>query len=235
MKSIKEIDLSPKPGKTYWKNCHREWREEFIYFLLVDRFHDSNKRRPLEFELRHYGFGEEKELQKSCGGTLRGLINHLTYIKDLGCTAIWLSPVFKNNPESYHGYAIENYLKVDERWGSNEDLELLVELAHSYDMRFFLDIVLHHSGNNWDYPGHQDYYYYNGEQYPFEDWRYDDRPVPDEMRNPDLYNRKGQIRNFESYPETKEGDFFQLKTFRNDESREAHYVQDLLVTIHSYW
>lgn len=36
MKSIKDIDLSPKPDKKYWKNCHREWREEFIYFLLVD-------------------------------------------------------------------------------------------------------------------------------------------------------------------------------------------------------
>lgn len=235
MNSIKEIDLSPKPGKTYWKNCHREWREEFIYFLLVDRFHDNNKRRPLEFEIRHYGFGEEKELQKRCGGTLKGIFNHLAYIKDLGCTAIWLSPVFKNNPESYHGYAIENYLEVDERWGTKEELEQLVDLAHSNDIRVFLDIVLHHSGNNWDYPGHQDYYYYNGAQYPLEVWRYDDKPVPIEMRNPDLYNRKGQIRNFEAFPETKEGDFFQLKTFRNDESREAHYVQDLLITIHSYW
>ena len=235
MKSIKEIDLSPKPGKKYWKNCHREWREEFIYFLLVDRFHDSNKRRPLEFETRHYGFGEEYELQKSCGGNLRGIINHLDYIKSLGCTAIWISPVFKNNPESYHGYAIENYLEIDERWGTKEDLEQLVDAAHANDMRVFLDIVLHHSGNNWHYPGNYDYYYFNGIQFPLEGWRYDDGPIPIEMRHAELYNRKGQIRNFESFPETKEGDFFQLKAFRNDNSKEALYVQDLLITIHSYW
>lgn len=235
MKSIKEIDLSPKPGKTYWRNCHREWREEFIYFLLVDRFHDSHKRRPLEFDIRHYGFGEETELRKSCGGTIRGIIDHLDYIKNLGCTAIWLSPVFKNNPESYHGYAIENYLELDERWGTREELEQLVDLAHSYDLRVFLDIVLHHSGNNWNYPDHYDYYYFNGAQFPLEDWRYEDRPVPIELRNPELYNRKGQIRDFEAFPETKEGDFFQLKTFRNDDSKEAQYVQDLLITIHSYW
>ena len=235
MKSIKEIDLSPKPGKKYWRNCHREWREEFIYFLLVDRFHDGNKRRPLEFETRHYGFGEEDELQKSCRGNLRGIINHLDYIKNLGCTAIWLSPVFKNNPESYHGYAVENYLEIDERWGTKEDLEQLVDAAHASDMRVFLDIVLHHSGNNWHYPGHYVYYYFNGSQFPLEGWRYDDRPIPIEMRNSELYNRKGQIRNFESFPETKEGDFFQLKTFRNDNSKEALYVQDLLITIHSYW
>lgn len=36
MKSIKDIDLSPKPGNKYWVNCHRKWREEFIYFLLID-------------------------------------------------------------------------------------------------------------------------------------------------------------------------------------------------------
>lgn len=235
MKSIKEIDLSPKPGKNYWRNCHREWREEFIYFLLVDRFHDSNKRHSAEFDVRHYGFGEENELQKSCGGTLRGIIDHLDYIKNLGCTALWLSPVFKNNPESYHGYAIESYLDVDERWGTKDELEELVDIAHSYDMRVFLDIVLHHSGNNWNYPNHHDYYYFNGMQFPLEGWRYEDRPLPIEMRNADLYNREGQIKDFENYPETKDGDFFQLKTFRNDNSREALYVQDLLITIHSYW
>ena len=235
MKSIKEIDLKPKPDKKYWSNCHREWREEFIYFVLVDRFHDSKNRRPLDFKDRHHGFGEEQELQASCGGTLRGIINHLHYIKNLGCTALWLSPIFKNNPEAYHGYAIENYLEIDERWGTKEDLEQLVDAAHHLDMRVFLDIVLHHSGDNWSYPGGYDYYYSNGEKFPLERWRYEDRPVPLELRNEDLYNRKGQIRNFDAYPETQDGDFFRLKTFRNDDSIEALYVQDLLITIHCYW
>ena len=235
MKSIKDIDLRPKEGKKYWNNCHREWREEFIYFLLVDRFHDSKKRRPLEFRDKHHGFGEEHELQQSCGGTLRGVMNHLHYIKDLGCTAIWLSPIFKNNPEAYHGYAIEDFLEIDPRWGTKEDLAELVDMAHRLDMRVFLDIVLHHSGDNWSYPGGYDYYYHNGEQFPLERWRYDEGPSPIELRNPDLYNRKGQIRNFDTYPETQDGDFFRLKTFRNDDSSEALYVQDLLITTHCYW
>lgn len=235
MNSIKDIDLKPKPGKKYWSNCQREWREEFIYFLMVDRFHDSKQRRPLEFKDRHHGFGDEQELKASCGGTLRGIIHQLNYIKDLGCTSIWLSPLFKNNPESYHGYAIENYLQIDERWGTKEDLEQLVDQAHHLEMRVFLDVVLHHSGNNWDYPGGYDYYYYNGEKFPLEKWRYTDRPVPIEFRNPELYNRKGQIQNFDTYPETQDGDFFQLKTFRTDESLEALYVQDLLITLHCYW
>lgn len=235
MRSIHDIDLSPKKGKKYWRGCHREWREEFIYFVLVDRFHDSANRHPMDFTERHPGFGNPHQLQQSCGGTLRGIINHIEYIRNLGCTSIWLSPIFGNNPESYHGYAIENYLEIDKRWGTKADLEELVEVAHDLDMRVFLDIVLHHSGNNWSYPGNMEYYYYNGMQFPLESWRYADKPVPTELRNPDLYNRKGQIRDFEAMPEVREGDFFQLKTYRNDDSREALYVQDLLITLHCYW
>ncbi|MBN8836176.1 MAG: alpha-amylase [Sphingobacteriia bacterium] len=235
MKSIKDIDLSPKSGKKYWKNCHREWREEFIYFLLVDRFHDSNKRHSAEFDSKHSGFGDEVQLSKQCGGTIRGIISNLTYIKNLGCTAIWLSPVFKNNPESYHGYAIENYLEIDERFGTKAELEELVDMAHDYDMRVFLDIVLHHSGDNWNYPEGNPYYYHDGIEFPFGEWRYPERPVPIELRNPALYGRKGQIRNFDDYPETREGDFFSLKAFKNDESREAIYVQKLLTAIHCFW
>lgn len=235
MKSIKDIDLSPKPGKNYWVNCHREWREEFIYFLLVDRFHDSNKRHTVEFDTRHYGFGDSEQLTKQCGGTIRGILSNLDYIKNLGCTAIWLSPVFKNNPEAYHGYAIENYLEIDERFGTKCDLEDLVEMAHRLDIRVFLDIVLHHSGDNWNYPGGKDYYYYQGMEFPFGKWRYENRPEPIELRNPSLYGRKGQIRNFDDYPETREGDFFNLKAFKNDGSPEAISVQKILTAIHCYW
>jgi glycosidase len=235
MKSIKDIVFSPKPGKKYWVNCHREWREEFIYFLLVDRFHDSNKRHSVEFDTRHSGFGDSEQLTKRCGGTIRGILCHLDYIKNLGCTAIWLSPVFKNNPEAYHGYAIEDYMEIDERFGTKGDLEDLIERAHQYEIRVFLDIVLHHGGDNWNYPDGKEYYYYQGKEFPFGSWRYADRPGPAELRNPALYGRKGQIRNFDAFPETREGDFFHYKAFKNDESKEALDVQELLIAIHCYW
>jgi glycosidase len=233
--SIKDIDLSPKPGKTYWKNGNREWREEFIYFLLVDRFHDDLERDPASTQARQSGFGDAEQLQRRCGGTLKGITKHLDYIRDLGCTALWLSPVFENNPSAYHGYAIENYLNIDPRFGSKQDLADLVDAAHALDIRVFLDIVLHHTGDNWSYPGDEPYYYYQGAVFPFGDWRSNDRPVPTELRNPELYGRKGQIRNFDVYPETREGDFLTLKTFRDDASPEAFYVQQVLIKIHCYW
>ncbi|MCK0191972.1 MULTISPECIES: alpha-amylase family glycosyl hydrolase [Arenibacter] len=235
IKSINEIDFSPKPGKAYWVNCHREWREEVIYFLMVDRFHDSRKRHSLKFDMRHPGFGNEDQLQKPFGGTLQGIINNIDYIKNLGSTAIWLSPVFENNPESYHGYAIQNYMDVDKRWGNKKDLEKLVDKAHGLDIRVFLDIVLHHSGDNWSYPFDYNYYYFNGQRFPLDEWREKDRPIPVELRNMELYNRKGQIINFDNYPETQEGDFFTLKTFRNDGSPDSEDLREILAKIHCYW
>lgn len=235
VKSIYDLDLSAKPGKHYWQNCDRQWREEVIYFLMVDRFHDNNDRMPAAVSGKTNGFGSPEQLTTSCGGTLSGITRNLHYIRDLGCTALWLSPVFENNTESYHGYAVQDYTEVDRRFGTKEDLAELVDAAHAMNMRVFLDVVLHHSGDNWSYPNQYDYYYYNGQTFPFGKWRFDDKPVPVELRNPDLYNRKGQIRNFDTYPETREGDFNKLKTFKNDESPEALYVQEILTKIHCYW
>jgi glycosidase len=233
--SVNDLDLSPKPGKVYWRNCDREWREEFIYFLMVDRFHDDYDRVALPVEGKTPGYGAEKELFQICGGTIRGITKHLSYIKALGCSALWLSPVFENNINSYHGYAIQDYTSIDKRFGTTADLAELVDAAHAMDMRVFLDIVLHHSGDNWAYPDDVPYYYYNGAVFPFGRWRFEDKPVPVELRNPDLYWRKGQIRNYDQYPETREGDFLSLKTFKNDNSPEALYVQEILTKIHCYW
>ncbi|TDE08160.1 alpha-amylase family glycosyl hydrolase [Dyadobacter psychrotolerans] len=233
--SIREIDLSPKPGKTYWKNGIREWREEFIYFLLVDRFHDDLERNPLLVSNHSSGFGTQDQLRTTCGGTLKGIEKHLDYIKDLGCTALWLSPVFENNPASYHGYAIQNYLKIDPRFGTKDDLESLVNAAHKLEICVFLDIVLHHSGDNWAYPADEPYYYYQGATFPFGAWRNENTPVPTELRNSELYWKKGRIRNFDTFPETREGDFHGLKTFKNDASPEALLVQQILTKVHCYW
>jgi alpha-amylase len=234
-KSVRDLDLSPKPGKKYWKNGMREWREEFIYFLLVDRFHDNLHRTPVDVTGKTKGFGTTDQLNGICGGTLRGIKNHLDYIKGLGCTALWISPVFENNEQSYHGYAIQDYTTIDKRFGTEEDLAELVDTAHALDMRVFMDIALHHSGDNWSYPYDLPYYYYDGVTFPFGKWRHGDKPMPQELRNPDLYWRKGQMRNYDVFPESREGDFQTLKTFKNDESPEALYVQEILTKIHCYW
>src|SRR3954451_18917299 len=127
--SIDQIDLTPVPNKTY-ANIEREWREEFIYFVLVDRFHDDTVRAPVAQAGRPAGIQAPDTFY---GGTLAGIRRNLDYIAGLGCTAIWLSPVFENNPDAYHGYNIANYLAIDPHFGTKEDLIALVEAAHSYE------------------------------------------------------------------------------------------------------
>src|SRR3954468_11549833 len=143
--SINDIDLSPLPGKTYFQSA-REWREEFIYFLLVDRFHDGVARSPAPGQGRTAGIRTPDDFY---GGTLKGITDHLDYIAGLGCTAIWLSPVFENNAGAYHGYNISNYLDVDPHFGTKQDLVDLVEAAHRREppIRVILDVVINHSGD----------------------------------------------------------------------------------------
>lgn len=130
-----------------------DWRERWIYFLLLDRF--NNPTAPpagpwnQRFDFRH-------------GGTLAGVTAQLDYLAELGAPALWLSPVLKNpRPDfrwNYHGYAAQDFLAVDERFGSDgtrgtaeRELVELVEQAHARGMVVVLDIVLNHAGRVFDY------------------------------------------------------------------------------------
>ena len=236
--SIKGLDFSPLPGKVY-KNFVRKWEEDFIYFLLVDRFHDGKDRKPPTTTERSSGSGSSDQLKDFVGGTLKGIRNQLNYIANLGCTAIWLSPVFENNEHAYHGYSIQNYLDIDPHFGTKQDLIDLVEAAHQRDMRVILDVVINHSGDNWSYQPDVAFFFFQDQQFPFGAFRRDDRPIPTELRNKDFYHRRGQIRNFDAFPETQHGDFFSLKDFNNDVDQpgdpDALSLLDVLSLAHCYW
>ena len=80
-KKLEEIDLAPIPGKKYW-NIEREWREEFIYFLMVDRFHDDLERKPVLGQNRCPGV--QAPDMEFYGGKLKGITRNLDYIAGLG-------------------------------------------------------------------------------------------------------------------------------------------------------
>jgi alpha-amylase len=234
--SVAGLDLSPIPGKTYF-NTDREWREEFIYFLLVDRFHDDTARAPAtRSEARTLGIPTPDTFY---GGKLNGIRRNLDYIAGLGCTALWLSPIFENNAGAYHGYNITNYFDVDPHFGTKQDLIDLVDAAHARNppMKVVLDVVINHSGDNWYYPGNVDYLYSNGQQFDFGDWRRDDRPVPTELRNPDLYHRRGRITDggWDTYPELQHGDIVSLKDYANDDDSRGSELINILIRAHCYW
>ncbi len=236
--SIQDIDLNPIPGKTYM-NFNREWREEFIYFLMVDRFHDDQTRTPVSQSAPSSGFATPDDFY---GGTIKGITSHLEYIAGLGCTAIWLSPVLENNDGAYHGYNTRNYLDVDPHFGAKQDLVDLVNRAHSmsrdgqpWPMRVILDVVINHSGDNWGYPGNSSYNYSNDQQFPFGAWRRTDRPLPVELRSENLYHRRGDMANYDTYPENQHGDMLGLKDYANDDDDAGSQVINTLIMSYCHW
>jgi glycosidase len=236
--SVKEIDLTPVPGKRYFSS-DREWREEFIYFLMVDRFQDDVPRPVAGGPSRSTGISTPNTF---FGGKINGITRNLDYIAGLGCSAIWLSPVFENNPDSYHGYDINNYLAIDSRFGTKQDLIDLVDAAHSFKkngdpfpMRVILDVVINHSGDNWFYEGGFRYFYFNDQVFPFGDFRRGDRPIPIELRDKDMYHRRGEMRDFDNAPENEHGDISGLKDFANDDDSVGSEVINALIAAHCFW
>ena len=229
-KSISAIDLSRPSFQENPIYIDRSWREELIYFIMVDRFHDGEERTIDFYQPKNH---EANTLMKRCGGTFRGIRSQLSYIKNLGCTTIWVSPVFENYENSYHGYAISNFLATDPRFGSMDELKELVKEAHKLGIRIVLDIVINHTADTWSYE--EENPYYTGTAYRFGNWKDSVYPLPQELRNPDFYKKGGAIRNWDFYPETREGDIFELKKLILDESPTGKKVLEILIKIYCYW
>ena len=237
--SVKELgfpaDVSLHPSPT-------DWRDQFIYFLLVDRF-DNNDLNTAPYVPGQSPTGRDPaQGHRFQGGNLKGVARRLDYIQELGCTAIWLSPILRNRkiPDSYHGYGIQDFLEVDPRFGTLQDLQNLTAAAHARGMYVILDVVLNHAGDVWSYPGGHPYYFFNDQTFPFGNWREDDSAPglqdddavwPVELQSPDAFKRRGQIRDWNDPVQARDGDFLTLKEL--DLPRPE--VLDALIKIYKYW
>lgn len=222
-----------------------DWRDLFIYFLLVDRFDDNESNTP-PYDPTEPASGRDPAAGKVFqGGKLKGITRRLDYIKGLGANAVWLSPIFKNRQEfnhTYHGYGIQNFLEVDPRFGTKEDLKELVKAAHEKGMYVILDIIFNHTGDNWAYPGNFPYYFWKEDPGPFDFgfWREadpapglqeDDAVWPVEFQHPECYKRRGQITDWNDPDQALNGDFLTLKEL--DINRPD--VLDALVKSYKHW
>ncbi len=120
-----------------------QWaREAVVYQVFPDRFNPGNGR----------SWNNANHLSDIYGGTLRGIIEKLDYIADLGCNVIWLNPFFPD--KTHHGYHATDYFSVNPRLGSMADMEELIANAHRRGIRLLLDFVGNHVGS--DHPYFQD-------------------------------------------------------------------------------
>jgi glycosidase len=169
-KSIADIDFANLTKRKYTPSpdC---WSDQVLYFVMLDRFSDGNEKggyrdahgQPVTMGATPLATSDDigsvpywqwlSEAAGWQGGTLKGLRSKLGYLRRLGVTAIWISPVFKQAAfePTYHGYGIQNFLDVDPHFGTPEDLRDLVDAAHQQGIYCILDIILNHAANVFEY------------------------------------------------------------------------------------
>ena len=175
IQSLAELHLNELiQGRTFTPSP-TAWEDQVLYFLLVDRFSDNNERGYRDLNGNLVNIGTTPLFQPAdalnavqtpadaahwrdagagyVGGQLAGVTRKLGYLRRMGVTALWLSPVFKqvSFQQTYHGYGIQDYLQVNPRFGTADDLRNLVNAAHVNGMRVILDIILNHTGDVFTY------------------------------------------------------------------------------------
>jgi cyclomaltodextrin glucanotransferase len=149
----------PKKAASHLHISDEEFRGETVYFAVTDRFHVGKKHRFPGTELDD---PSHTDWNKYWGGDLQGIIDKLDYLRNLGVTALWLTPLFEQvegtgggGSAPIHGYWTQDFKRVNLRWvndpkevrlfAENTVLDRLIEELHHRNMKFVLDIVCNHS------------------------------------------------------------------------------------------
>jgi glycosidase len=129
------------------------FQNAIIYHILIDRFAGFSSIKP--WEKPHF-----------LGGTIRGIIDHLPYLIDLGITTLWISPFYKTS--AYHGYHITDFYQIDPHFGSLDDVKELIRAVHKEGMHIITDFVPNHCSRH--HPFFKEAQHNNHS--PYYDWFY---------------------------------------------------------------
>src|SRR5579883_316792 len=169
-KSLLELDFASLTRRKFTPSP-AAWEDQVLYFLLLDRFSDGKEKggfrdvagRPVQggstplYRQEDPGRVDYDSWVRAGGGwhggNLQGLKSKLGYLKRLGITALWVSPIFRQVAfePSYHGYGIQNFLDVDPHFGTRSEFRDFVQAAHEQGIYVILDIIAHHTGNVFTY------------------------------------------------------------------------------------
>ncbi|WP_149194160.1 alpha-amylase family glycosyl hydrolase [Luteimonas suaedae] len=131
-----------------------DWRDQVIYFVMIDRFDDGDPGN------NDQGAGEydPADSARYSGGDLRGIARRLDYIRDLGATAVWITPPVAHQwwneatrYGGYHGYWAEDFKAVDPHFGTLEEYRALSRALHDAGMYLVQDVVVNHTANFFAY------------------------------------------------------------------------------------
>jgi glycosidase len=265
MEQALEGDKYPSP---------QAWEDEVLYFLLVDRFAQGREEGyPLTTPEGTTVPAYDPDVDNGnavttpedaaqwrdagrgwVGGTLAGIRSKLAYLSELGVTAVWVSPVLKQtktlegSTANYHGYATQNFLDVDEHYGTIDDYCQLVQEAHALGIRIVQDVVLNHAGDVFAYEAGDPRW--TGQTYPVAGWHDehhqtvpftpeaadacwpDGAVFPAELHDPQTFTRKGRIVDWNTAPENDDGDFAVLKDIHHGHGpADAYHPSPALVAL----
>ncbi|MGB3534148.1 MAG: alpha-amylase family glycosyl hydrolase [Microcoleaceae cyanobacterium] len=211
-----------------------EFRQETLYFIVVDRFHDGDPDNNEGPNPELYDPTQE-EWGKYWGGDLQGIIDKLDYLKNLGVTAIWLTPLFEQveglffESAAIHGYWTKDFKRINPRFinaGENPSLnatqdtrdtafDRLIEELHKRNMKLILDIVCNHSSP--DIGGHK------GELY-------DDGVKIAEFHNDknNWYHHYGEVTNWEDDWQVQNCEMAGLASFNENNIEYRNYIKSAI-------
>ena len=132
-----------------------------IYLITPDRFANGDTSNDINESLKEKTIDRKDDYARH-GGDLRGIIQHLDYIQEMGFTQIWSCPLLTNDMErsSYHGYAMTDFYQVDPRYGSLEEYQELAAKAKEKGIGLIMDQVANHCGSE----------HWWMQDLPFKDW-----------------------------------------------------------------
>jgi glycosidase len=205
------------------------WRTQSIYQIITDRFYDGDTAND-----NAEGTYSPANPTGVHGGDFEGIEQKLDYIKSLGATAIWISPIVLNTEGQFHGYSAWNFYEVAPHWGSISNLQHMVQAAHARGLLVIDDIVVNHAGDlvqssgyTYNYPaGYTLYYYSLSKTYPAP---FNTGTSDSALTN--LFHNYGNIANFNDPTQTVLGWLDGLNDFRT----ETPYVRTNMAAIYEYW
>ena len=121
---------------------------DVIYLVMPDRFANGDSMND-----NIPGMSEQVDRANKDGrhgGDLKGIMDRLDYLQDLGITALWINPLLENNmvKYSYHGYSTTDYYRIDPRFGTNDDYVRLSEALHRRGIKLIMDMIFNHCGSS---------------------------------------------------------------------------------------
>ena len=231
---VEEVKLETELDLEFLYTRDIEFRQETIYFIVVDRFYDGDPANNEGPNPELYD-PEGKDWGKYWGGDLQGVIDKLDYLKDMGVTAVWLTPLFEQvealfvEQAAIHGYWTKDFKRLNPRFiakGDNPSVnqtqetkdtvfDKLVYELHQRKMKLVLDIVCNHS--NPDFSGKKGELYDDGVKVA---------DFNDDTNN--WYHHYGEVQNWEDEWQVQNCELSGLATFNENNIAYRSYIKSAI-------